>query len=201
MFTLRERLMSLLASELAARIPQFRPQTSDYQMIIYAYRDLITWMRTKWELSNSEMVHRRLERYSDEHNRDLEVFFNFWLNQWLEKWRERVKILSKKIKIPQDQMEQIVRAERLYRQMKHKIELKRMIIRKLINQGEICMTEVIAKNLIIGEIAKCIQVYNKEPNLVTLDAFKILNRLSIRISKLPKEKGPLVYLNIGMYLI
>ncbi|MEM2539009.1 MAG: hypothetical protein QXN85_00940, partial [Candidatus Bathyarchaeia archaeon] len=93
-------------------------------------------------------------------------------------------------------MENIRMARKVYQHMDYKLDLKSMAVRKLIKHGEICMIEFIAENLIVEEIAKRIRKTSKDLNIVAIDPLKIYSALSARISRLPKEKGPLVYLNI-----
>ena len=71
-----------------------------------------------------------------------------------------------------------------------------MAVRKLVDQGEICMVDFIAENLIIEEIAKRLRKTDKNIPPAALDPLSIYNAVSNRIARLPKEKGPLVYLNI-----
>jgi len=196
---LRERLTRLLTEEFKVHIPQFRPNSSDYQMVIFAYQDLMTWMRIKWETENPRVLYLKLERFLRDESMDLRIFVSVWLNQWLEKWRERVKILLKEPKYAKGKMERLKRAKRFYMGMKHRRELKEMVIRKLIDQGEVCMVESIADNLIIEEIARRLPPKDeREPKLNPIDIF---NALSSKISRLPRERGPLIYLRMGLYPI
>jgi len=50
-------------------------------------------------------------------------------------------------------------------------------------------------------IAKRIQSIDEGRRSEDMDAFDIFNCLSYRISTLPKERGPLVYLNIRPYML
>ena len=196
---LREKLTRLLTEEFKVHIPQFRPNSSDYQMVMFAYQDLMTWMRIKWETENPRVLYLKLERFLRDETMDLRIFVNVWLNQWLEKWRERVKILLKEPKYARGKMERLKRAKRFYMSMKNRRELKKMVIRKLIDQGEVCMVESIADNLIIEEIARRLPPKDeREPRLNLIDIF---NALSSRISRLSRERGPLIYLRMGPYPI
>ena len=76
------------------------------------------------------------------------------------------------------------------------MELKDALIRKLLNRGEICMTEQIAENLIVEEISKFIPRVDEGQETINLNPLQILNNLIPRISQLPREKGPLVYLTL-----
>jgi hypothetical protein len=201
LLTLKERLLSLLAKELELCIPQFEPHTLDYQMVIYASRDFETWMKTEWNLESNDKVYEKLDLYLKEDYDGFRFLLRFWVNQWFEKWRERVKIFATKPKMPPQYLDRIKKARRLYHEMENGKELKMMIIRKLVRQGETCMSEVIAQNLILEEIVKRIQTTDANPKNVMLDPMDILNDLSYTISRLPKERGPLIYLDIKTYIL
>lgn len=200
---IREKLLSALAYEFRARIPQFKMDSPDYQMILYAQRDLETWLRIKWGAETPYAVYRRLERYllGDYKRRgDFRTFLSVWLERWLEKWRERVKILPKMPKVPPKHAKLLEKAKKLYREMDHAYELKEMVIRKLIEQGEICMTGFIAENMIVNEIAKRLRRWGGDLEAPSIDPLDILNSLIPRIKRLPKERGPLLFLKVGVYL-
>ncbi len=199
LLTLRRRLLSLLAEGIKAYLPQFEPQTTDYQMVVYACRDLEAWMRYKWALESQRSVLERIEEALKDEPRDFRVFLNFWAGRWIEKWRERVTVLSTRPELPPNLQERIKKAKMTYRGMGRRKELKRMVTQKLILQGEVCMPEVIAENLIVEEIAKRSREISEESKPAMMDPLDIFNSLSQRISKLPQEKRPLIYLNVKLY--
>lgn len=199
LLTLRRRLLSLLAEEIKAYLPQFEPQTTDYQMVVYACRDLEAWMRCKWALNSQRSIYERVEEALQDEPRDFRVFLNFWAGRWIEKWRERVKVLSARPELPSNVQEMIKRAKMIYRGIGRRKELKRMVTQKLVLQGEICMTEVIAENLIVEEIAKRSRSLSEESKPAMMDPLNIFISLSRRISKLSEEKRPLIYLNVKLY--
>jgi hypothetical protein len=192
----RNKLFSLLVEELGTYIPQFKPYTLDYQMVLYASKDLEVWLRVKMNTEDNRVIYERLEENFRTKPRDLRLSINFWAGMWLKKWRERVRILSTRFEMPPDHIERIRKARRLYQNIDYKSELKSMAVKKLVDYNEICMIEPIAENLIIEEIAKYIQKENKGLMPAVLDPLSIYNAVSGRISRLPKEKGPLIYLNI-----
>lgn len=192
----RNRLLSLLIEEFESHIPQLRPYTLDYQLILYASKDLETWLKVKLNTDDNRVIYESLERYLKSKPEDLKMSINFWAGMWLKKWRERVRVLSTKFKMPPNYTEKIHKAKKIYQEMDYKGELKSMAIRKLINQGEICMVDFIAENIIIEEIAKRVQKIDKNITPIVLDPLSIYNSISSRIMRLSKDKGPLVYLNI-----
>ncbi|NIM45895.1 MAG: hypothetical protein GTO54_09785, partial [Nitrososphaeria archaeon] len=104
---------------------------------VYACRDLEAWMRCKWTVNSQRAIYERIEEAWEYEPQDFKVFLNFWVGSWIEKWRERVKVLSKKPKIPSSLQEKIARSKELYRGMDHRKELKKMVTEKLMLQGEI----------------------------------------------------------------
>jgi hypothetical protein len=192
---LRGKILSKLSRKLKARIPQFAPESMDHDMVFFAYKDLITWLKVKWGTNESHMVCERLNKYVFEKEDELDAFLNFWVDSWLEKWRDRVRILLKKPRIPKPNLERVNTANRIYRERKHLKELEEIVVRKLVNEGEICMTREISKNLILEEIAKRVPSRDEKQE-ANLDALDILSDLTSRIARLPDEKGPLVFLKV-----
>ncbi|MEM0049212.1 MAG: hypothetical protein QXW39_01575 [Candidatus Bathyarchaeia archaeon] len=191
----RSKLFTLLVKEFETFIPQFKPYTTDYQLVVYASKDFETWLKVKMDIDDIRVIYKRLEEDLRNNPRDFRTSLNFWVDMWLKKWRERVRILSTKFEMPRDHVERIKRARKILQEMDWKNELKTMIIKKLVEYGEVCMIEFIADNLIVEEIAKRLQRANKDA-IVALDPLSIYNAVSSRIMRLPKERGPLVYLNI-----
>jgi hypothetical protein len=192
----RNKVFSLLIEAFQGYIPQFKPYTLDYQMVVYASRDLETWLKVKLNTDDAQAIYKSLEGYFEGKMQDLKSSISLWASMWLNKWRERVRVLSTKFEMPPDYAEKIGRAKKIYQNMDYKYELKNMAVRKLVNQGEICMIEFIAENLIIEEIAKRIRKSSKNMISIAPDPLSIYNAVSARITRLPKERGPLVYLNI-----
>lgn len=191
----RSKLFTLLVKEFETFIPQFKPYTTDYQLVVYASKDFETWLKVKMDIDDIRVIYKRLEEDLRNNPRDFRTSLNFWVDMWLKKWRERVRILSTKFEMPRDHVERIKRARKILQEMDWKNELKTMIIKKLVEYGEVCMIEFIADNLVVEEIAKRLQRANKDA-IVALDPLSIYNAVSSRIMRLPKERGPLVYLNI-----
>ena len=197
--SLRRRIISMLAGELKEYIPQFEPYSADYQMVIYASKDLEEWMKYKWSL-NSGAFYEKLERVIEDNYEEFRIFLKSWVSIWLDKWRERVRLLHTKPKLPPNVIEKIKEAKRIYKKSEFKRELKDLLTRKLVSNGEICMSSFIAENLIIEEIARRLRDTRLDSNSIRLDPIDIYNSLSRRIIGLSKEKGPLVYLRIKPYI-
>ncbi len=201
LLSLKERLLSLLASELELCIPQFEPHTLDYQMVVYAGKDFEAWMRVEWDMDSNERVYKKLEEHLREDYDGFRFFLRFWTNRWFEKWRERVKVLSASPKMPPRYLDKMKKARKIYREMEGGKELRRIITRKLVRRGETCMSEIIAQNLILEEIVKRLQTMDTDSKNVGPESIDILNSLAPTISRLSKERGPLIYLPIKMHML
>jgi len=198
--SLRRRLISLIAEEMKNRIPQFEPYSSDYQMVVYASQDLEEWMRQKLSLRGGSF-YEALESMLYDGRGEFRVFVKSWVTIWLGKWRERVKLLHTKPKLPPSVEKRIKEAKRIYRRLEFRKELKNLITRKLISQGEICMAGFIAENLIIEEIARRLRNPNVDSKNLRLDPIDIYNALSRRVLEIQRERGPLIYLRIKPNLL
>ena len=107
-----------------------------------------------------------------------------------------MKILHRKPKIPQKYRERIERAKKLYGKMDHGKELRRTVIKRLIEQGEICMPDKIADELIIKAILHRLQTNEPKDTNLNLNPMEILSNLIPKITRLTKIRRPLIYLNI-----
>ncbi|MCW4020748.1 MAG: hypothetical protein NWF14_05935, partial [Candidatus Bathyarchaeota archaeon] len=130
--SLKKRLITLLAEEIKEYLPQFEPYSSDYPMVIYACRDLEEWMKCTWDIKTNHGIHETLGQTLEHEPEVIRVFLTFWVGCWLEKWTERVKILLAKPEIPPNALKRVKEAKKIYRGMKHRNELKKMVIQRLI---------------------------------------------------------------------
>lgn len=188
------KLFSLLAKEFETFIPQFKPYATDYQMVAYASKDLENWLKVKMGIDDNKLIYRRVEEIYEKSPKEFKASLNFWAGMWLRKWRERVRILSTKLEEPKDHIERIKMARKILQEVDWREELRRVVIKKLIECGEICMTEFIADNLILEEVAKRLQ--KTRGGIMALNPLSIYNAVNAKITRLSREKGPLVYLNI-----
>jgi hypothetical protein len=194
--TLDRRLFSLLAEEIIGYLPQFEPYSSDYQMVLYACKDLKEWVKWKFALRSLREVDAAIQEHLESDHESFRCFLRCWTSLWVVKWRERVEVLTTMPKPPKEVLKQIKDTRTFLQKMKYRKELKQMLMRKLLVQGEICMVGFIAEQLMTEETARRnlgINPAHEFPQTFSLD---ILNAISYRISKISLEKGPLVYLNI-----
>ena len=188
--------MPLLAGELENEIPDLDIYGSERKLLDYAFHDLETCLTAKMSDSTEADIENALndEAYEDE----VRSFLKVWTKQWLEKWRERVTFCQK---IPQFSFEHLKakkKAVKISKRIKNGNELKKMIVQRLINNGEVCMTELIAENMIIEEItSRLIMNKGRVPvDKTLLDQWSIFQQVSPRVKSLAKRKTPIIHLKL-----
>ena len=189
-------ILSCLARELEKEIPDLDIHGSERRLLDFAYKDLETCLIEK--LSDTDFIDLE-EALADESNQEeIKAFLKIWTKQWLEKWRERVTLCQK---LPQFSLEHIKtkkKAAKIFNRMKNGLELKNMVVQRLINKGELCMADLIAENLIIEEIAFRLKTNGgmTPTNKTLLDPLNILQEVSPRVKSLAERKTPLIHLKI-----
>ena len=193
-------MLPWLAKELEREIPDVDIYGSERKLLDFAFQDLETCLDSECTRVSFDDIEKVL---NDETNLDeIKSFLTVWTTRWLKKWRERVTLCQK---IPQISLAHIKiknRAAKVFKQMEKEKELKRLVIQKLINKGEVCMVNLIAENLIIEEIAQRLKANDKkEPtNWTTLDPLEIFQEVVPRINRLTERKVPIIHLKLMMDL-
>ena len=189
-------MLPWLAKELEREIPDVDIYGSERKLLDFAFQDLETYLDSECSKVSFDDINKTL---NDEANQDeIKSFLKVWTTRWLKKWRERVTLCQK---IPQISLAHIKiknRATKVFKQMEKEKELKRLVIQKLINKGEVCMVNLIAENLIIEEIAQRLKANDKnEPtNWTTLNPLEIFQEVVPRINKLTERKIPIIHLRL-----
>ena len=189
-------ILSCLAGELEKEIPDLDIYGSEKRLLEFAHQDLETCLIEK--LSDTDFLDLE-ETLTDESRQDeLKAFLKIWTKKWLGKWRERVTLCQK---LPQFSLEYLKtkkKATKIFKQMKNGQDLKKLIVQRLINKGELCMADLIAENLIIEEIAFRLKVNGgKVPTDKTLlDAWNLFQAVSPRVKSLSEKKTPLIHLRL-----
>ncbi len=193
--TLDKRLFSLLAEEIAVYFPQFEPYSTDYQMMMYAIRDLKEWLKWKMSVDTFHEIDEKIGEHLEKDPSALKSLLKCWTSLWVSKWNERVEVLSTAPNPPKDVLKRINEAKKPLRTTEYIKELKELVKQKLLSQGEVCMVSFIAQQLITEELTRrSMDTTQRTADPSLLDIF---NSISLRISKLSTEKGPLVYLSIN----
>ena len=76
-------------------------------------------------------------------------------------------------------------------------ELKKLVVQKLVDQGEVCRANLLAENLIIKEIADQLnRCGKKNPVRIVVNPTEILHGVYTKVKKLADKKTPLLHLKI-----
>jgi hypothetical protein len=185
-----------LASELEKAIPDLDIYGVERKLLDFAYQDLETYLKTECDDTEFEDLEKALK--DQVQREEIRTFLKVWTKQWLEKWRERVTLCQK---MPQFSLEHIkakAKAKKIFKTMENGDELKKMVVQKLIKEGEVCMAELIAENLIIEEIAYRLKE-DKSGTLkdrVNLEPWHIFQNVSPQVKRLTERKTPLIHLRL-----
>jgi hypothetical protein len=189
-------MLSWLAVELEKEIPDLDVYGSERKLLDFAFQDLETCLVEK--LSGTEFDNLE-ETLSDESNHDeVKAFLKYWTTQWLEKWRERVTLCQKMPQFSLDYLKTKKKASKLFKRMKDGPELKKMVVQRLINKGEVCMADLIAESLIVEEIAFRLRMNGGKtpPDKSVLEPLDILQQVSARVKSLTERKTPIIHLKL-----
>lgn len=191
------KILSWLTDELKKRIPNFELQGQDRSVLAFAYQDLQTCLGTKWKIADASQLHIRLTKAAEKSPDEVKAFLKVWTSQWLEKWRERVTLSQKMLKISKRRLRNLRKAKRVYNEMRERQELKKLVVQKLVDQGEVCRANRIAENLITKEIADQLnRCGKKNPVRIVLNPTEILHGVYTKVKKLADKKTPLLHLKI-----
>ncbi|MCW4016503.1 MAG: hypothetical protein NWF06_09050 [Candidatus Bathyarchaeota archaeon] len=186
----------LLAGELQTEIPDLDINGSERKLLDFAYHDLENCLTEKMEAATFDAIEEAL---NDESRQDeIKSFLKIWTKQWLEKWRERVTFCQKMPRFSLEHVKIKRKAMTIFKRMENGQELKKLVVQKLINNGEVCMAELIAETLIIEEIAVRLRM-NKgkdDADKTSLDPWDILQEVLPRVRQLTERKTPLIHLKL-----
>jgi hypothetical protein len=188
-------IMPWLGRELEKEIPELDLYGSERKLLDFAYQDLETCLNGECENQNFDIEEALNHEARQE---EIKAFLKVWTKQWLEKWRERVTFCQKMPHFSLDHLKTKTKAKKIFKRMENGQELKKMVVQKLINEGEICMADLIAENMIIEEIAYRLKMNKgKTPTDKTvLDPWSILQEVSPRVRSLAERKTPLIHLRL-----
>jgi hypothetical protein len=189
-------ITSWLAGELEKEIPDLDIYGSERRLLDFAYQDLETCIKLKLRGTNSDDIEKALN--TEDQQEEIREFLKVWTKQWLEKWRERVTLCQQMPQFSLRHLKTKRKAMKIFKRMKEGQELKKLVVQKLINEGEVCMAELIAENLIIEEIAYRLNMNSgKMPNdKITLEPWHILQEVVPQVKRLTERKTPLIHLKL-----
>ena len=191
-------IMSWLARELKSEIPELDLYGQERSLLDFAYHDLETCLKLKWRNTNSDELEEVLN--DEARQEEIKAFLKVWTTQWLEKWRERVTLCQKMPHFSLEHLKTKRKAKKIFKRMENGQELKKLVEQKLINEGEVCMAELIAENLIIEEIAYRLKMNSgKTPtDKIALEPWSILQAVLPRVKRLTERRIPLIHLKLMM---
>jgi hypothetical protein len=192
------KILSWIVQELKKQIPGFDPHGQDRRVLAFAYQDLQTCLGVRWKVVDPYQLRMAVIKAAENRPEEVKAFLKVWTGRWLEKWRERVTLFQKMPRISKRHLRSLRKAKKVYRGMKKRLELKRMVVEKLVNQGEVCMAGLIAETLIIEEIAHQLNRYGGKTSMKTLglNPAEILQGIITKVENLPNRKSPIIYLKI-----
>jgi hypothetical protein len=185
-----------LATQLEKEIPDVDIYGAEKKLLDFAYHDLETCIRLKWRSINSEDIKEAL---NDEDNQEeIKAFVKVWTKQWLEKWRERVTLCQKMPRFSLQHIKVKRKATKLFQQMEDGQELKDFVVQKLINQGEVCMPELIAENLVIEQIAFTLKAQGgtSSADNDALKPWQIFCDVLPQVKSLTQRKTPIIHMKL-----
>ncbi len=194
-----EKVLNWLIEEFEELIPDFEPYGEDSQLVLFAYKDLQTLMKLKHSFGRIFRRRDELTHLAESNPNELRAFIKVWVSQWLRKWRERVVLFDIKRGKPKSERK-LFEAKGIYRNLKCRRDLLQLVMRKLIENGEVCMVKLISENLIVEEIYKYLSERRKKGlPIFEPDPLKIYYKVSKRVKELMRIKEPLVYLDVKYF--
>jgi hypothetical protein len=191
-------VMSLLTRELKRAIPELNLHGPERSLLDFAYQDLKTCLKTKWKDVSSTEIEENLK--VEDRQEELNEFLKVWIPQWLEKWRERVTLCQKLPFFSLEHAKTKRKAAKLFKRMENWQELKKLITQKLIDKGEVCMTEMLAENLIVEEITHRLRRNNgKTLDKNTMEPLNVFQAVLPRVQRLTERRIPLIHLKLMTY--
>ena len=184
-------VMSLLARELKTEIPELDLYGQERSLLDFAYHDLETCLKTNWKDVSSTEIEEALK--TEDRQEELNEFLKVWTPKWLEKWRERVTFCQKLPHFSLEHAKTKRKATKLFKYMEKGQELKKRVTQKLIDEGEVCMAEMLAENLIIEEIAHRM---TRTSGKINLEPWSIFQEVLPWVKRLTVRRIPLIHLKL-----
>ena len=189
-------ISSCLAKQLETEIPDLDIYGAERKLLDFAYQDLETCIKLEWNGIDAQGIEEALN--DKEKQDEVKAFLKIWTKQWLEKWRERVTLCRKMPRFSLQHIKAKQKATKLLKQMEDGKELKKFIIQKLISQGEVCMPELIAENLIIEQITFRLKSTDgkAQADKNALKPWQIFCDVLPQVKSLAKRKTPIIHMKL-----
>ena len=166
---------------------------SDRKMLHLACKDFAYYI--KYNCKTSYQVELdQLEKISQQEKLELESFLSVWVARWMKKWQERVKLLIGKQNKKElfQESKNIEKAEPLWQTLECKAEILAIAQSTLINNDEICGSELLAEHAVKLELASnALNISDKT------QALTFLSNIMHRAKEIAKNQGPLLYVEVN----
>ncbi|NIO37812.1 hypothetical protein GTO27_08935 [Candidatus Bathyarchaeota archaeon] len=188
----------LLSENLKSKNPLLDIFGSDRKILQIACQDLTNYLKVHWQLIGKEAneceLVDRLEEFYDRNPDELEEFIDLWTNMWFKKWKERVKLLiGKESSIRWKKAKSnLNKAKPLWRKLANRKEMQEVIVSKLIRNGEICGTSILAENLLKMELGRDKRKYDKEEERTLI----VVNNTLRKAQEVARSTGPLIFVKV-----
>ena len=188
----------VLSEKLKSKNPLLDIFGSDRKVLQIASQDLTNYLKVHWDLIGKEAneceLVDKLEEFHNEDPNELEEFINLWTGMWLKKWKERVKLLIGKEKTKRwNKITKILKkADPTWRKLPNRKEMQEVIVLKLVRNGEICGTSILAENLLKMEVGRNKGNYLKEEERT----LNVVNNTLRKAKELTRSKGPLIFVKV-----
>ena len=166
-------------------------QGSDRKVLQLACKDFANYMKFNCKSTYNLRLEEKLEKFSREETAELESFLTIWTAIWMKKWQERVKLFigNQSRNEFNELYKTLDKAGPIWQTLDCKEELIDIAESTLINNGEICGTQILAEYALKVELAK--------NNLNLTDkaqALTFLNNVMNRAHEIAKTSGPLMFI-------
>ncbi len=169
-------------------------QGADRKMLQLACKDFGNYMKFNNKTTQYMHFDENLEKLPKEELSELESFLTIWTAKWMKKWQERIKLLiGNNCKNELFQLQQILaKVGPMWQKLEFKQELIDIVVSTLINNGEICASDILAEHAVKLELA------NNNLNIADkAQALIFLNKVMRRANDMAKNSGPLMFIEVG----
>ncbi len=186
--------MSVIEEMISSKFQKIDPITNsqdyDRKVIRLACKDFVNCMKHEAKISVEEGFENKLEKIALEQHLEFDSFLTVWVGMWIKKWKERVKLVIGKKQIETSKTSE--KSNIIWKKNQFKEEIIDIIMCALINNGEICGTEIIAQHILKQELSKNdINFDDKKQTLTFLENILHSTR------DIAKTSGPLMFVEIN----
>ncbi|MGD0451239.1 MAG: hypothetical protein ABSA79_09340 [Candidatus Bathyarchaeia archaeon] len=150
-------------------------------------------MKFKYKSANNLPFEEKVEKFSKKELSELESFLSIWTAAWMKKWQERVKLLvgNQRKTEHNDLQKTLEEAQPAWETLDCKEELMDIVQSALINNGEICGTQILAEHVLKMELAKDDLKFDNGKTV------EFLNNVLRRARVISQTSGPLMFIEIN----